>query len=68
MDKTCFLYLSLFLFYFSSNFDRSRETHKIAVMYVAEGQEDKMSVLSNSAGSKAYENFVSGIGWEVWNL
>ncbi|XP_071832893.1 ral GTPase-activating protein subunit alpha-1-like isoform X4 [Apostichopus japonicus] len=42
-----------------------RETHKIAVMYVAEGQEDKMSVLSNSAGSKAYENFVSGIGWEI---
>lgn len=42
-----------------------RETHKIAVMYVAEGQEDKMSVLSNSAGSKAYENFVAGIGWEI---
>lgn len=46
-------------------FFHSRETHKIAVVYVAEGQEDKMSVLSNSAGSKAYENFVSGIGWEV---
>ncbi|XP_030854676.1 ral GTPase-activating protein subunit alpha-1 isoform X3 [Strongylocentrotus purpuratus] len=42
-----------------------RETHKIAVLYVAEGQEDKQSVLSNSGGSKAYENFISGLGWEV---
>ncbi|XP_041468944.1 ral GTPase-activating protein subunit alpha-1-like isoform X2 [Lytechinus variegatus] len=42
-----------------------RETHKIAVLYVAEGQEDKQSVLSNSGGSNAYENFISGLGWEV---
>ncbi|XP_047466441.1 ral GTPase-activating protein subunit alpha-2 isoform X3 [Mugil cephalus] len=42
-----------------------RETHKIAVFYIGEGQEDKCSILSNSAGSKAYEDFVSGMGWEV---
>ncbi|KAM9570956.1 ral GTPase-activating protein subunit alpha-2-like isoform 1-T1 [Salvelinus alpinus] len=42
-----------------------RETHKIAVFYIREGQEDKCSILSNSAGSQAYEDFVSGLGWEV---
>uniref|UniRef100_A0A8C9SQF3 Ral GTPase activating protein catalytic subunit alpha 1 n=1 Tax=Scleropages formosus TaxID=113540 RepID=A0A8C9SQF3_SCLFO len=42
-----------------------RETHKIAVFYVAEGQEDKHSILSNTSGSLAYEDFVSGLGWEV---
>ena len=44
---------------------RGREAHKIAVIYVAEGQEDKQSILSNSSGSTAYEEFVSGLGWEV---
>ena len=43
----------------------SRETHKIAVIYVALGQEDKQSILTNSGGSEPYENFVSGLGWEV---
>uniref|UniRef100_A0A3B5QF74 Ral GTPase activating protein catalytic subunit alpha 2 n=1 Tax=Xiphophorus maculatus TaxID=8083 RepID=A0A3B5QF74_XIPMA len=42
-----------------------RETHKIAVFYIREGQEDKCSILSNYAGSQAYEDFVSGLGWEV---
>nr|XP_046165054.1 ral GTPase-activating protein subunit alpha-2-like isoform X4 [Oncorhynchus gorbuscha] len=42
-----------------------RETHKIAVFYIGEGQEDKYSILSNSAGSQTYEDFVSGLGWEV---
>ncbi|KAM9356466.1 ral GTPase-activating protein subunit alpha-1 isoform 2-T2 [Pholidichthys leucotaenia] len=42
-----------------------RETHKIAVFYVAEGQEDKHSILTNTAGSQVYEDFVSGLGWEV---
>lgn len=54
----------LFCFVFSS-FSSSRETHKIAVFYVAEGQEDKHSILTNTAGSQAYEDFVSGLGWEV---
>lgn len=43
----------------------SRETHKIAVIYVANGQEDKNSILSNSHGSRSFEDFVSGLGWEV---
>ena len=43
----------------------SRETHKIAVIYVAEGQEDKNSILSNSGASRAFEDFVAGLGWEV---
>ena len=30
---------------------KCRETHKIAVIYVAEGQEDKQSILSNSSGT-----------------
>nr|CAB3265418.1 ral GTPase-activating protein subunit alpha-1 [Phallusia mammillata] len=42
-----------------------RETHKVAVFYIAQGQEDKLSVLSNTGGSKEYEDFVSGLGWEV---
>ena len=43
----------------------SRETHKIAVFYVAPGQEDKTSIMSNTSGSKEYENFVAGLAWEV---
>ncbi|ERE71883.1 ral GTPase-activating protein subunit alpha-2-like protein [Cricetulus griseus] len=42
-----------------------RETHKIAVFYIAEGQEDKCSILANERGSQAYEDFVAGLGWEV---
>ncbi|XP_072545578.1 ral GTPase-activating protein subunit alpha-2 isoform X2 [Salminus brasiliensis] len=42
-----------------------RETHKIAVFYIGEGQEDKFSILSNTEGSQVYEDFVSGLGWEV---
>jgi hypothetical protein len=32
---------------------------------VAEGQEDKISILSNTCGSQAFEEFVAGMGWEV---
>lgn len=46
----------------------SRETHKIAVFYIAEGQEDKCSILANERGSQAYEDFVAGLGWEVINF
>ncbi|KAH7942311.1 hypothetical protein HPB49_022840 [Dermacentor silvarum] len=42
-----------------------RETHKIAVIYVAEGQEDKNSIFMNNTGSRAFEEFVAGLGWEV---
>ncbi|KAI4875282.1 hypothetical protein NFI96_004784 [Prochilodus magdalenae] len=48
-----------------NSWDRSRETHKIALFYIGEGQEDKYSILSNTEGSQAYEDFVSGLGWEV---
>ncbi|MGH0168711.1 UNVERIFIED_CONTAM: hypothetical protein FKN15_055434 [Acipenser sinensis] len=48
-----------------NSWDRSRETHKIAVFYIGDGQEDKCSILSNTGGSQAYEDFVSGLGWEV---
>ncbi|CAG0893492.1 unnamed protein product [Darwinula stevensoni] len=44
---------------------RCRDKHKIAVIYVAEGQEDKSSILRNSGGSQSYEEFLSGLGWEV---
>ncbi|XP_062620262.1 ral GTPase-activating protein subunit alpha-1-like [Saccostrea cucullata] len=44
---------------------KCRETHKFAVIYVAEGQEDKNSILSNCGASKAFEDFVAGLGWEV---
>merc|ERR1712025_2313 len=29
------------------------------------GQEDKISILSNTSGSEAFEEFVAGLGWEV---
>ncbi|GFS68356.1 hypothetical protein NPIL_633392 [Nephila pilipes] len=42
-----------------------RDTHKIAVIYVATGQEDKNSILSNLGASQEFEEFVAGLGWEV---
>ncbi|XP_012275924.1 ral GTPase-activating protein subunit alpha-1 isoform X2 [Orussus abietinus] len=44
---------------------RSRETHKMAVIYVSQGQEDKNSILNNVAASKEYESFVARLAWEV---
>ncbi|RUS74693.1 hypothetical protein EGW08_017551 [Elysia chlorotica] len=44
---------------------KCRETHKLAVIYIAEGQEDKNSILSNNSASRAFEDFVAGLGWEV---
>ncbi|XP_011301901.1 probable Rho GTPase-activating protein CG5521 isoform X2 [Fopius arisanus] len=44
---------------------RSRETHKMAVIYVGQGQEDKNSILGNVNGSKEYESFVARLAWEV---
>ena len=51
--------------YLLTDKQKCRETHKIAVIYVKEGQEDKHSILSNQCGSKEFEQFVSGLGWEV---
>lgn len=44
---------------------QSRLTYKVAVLYIAVGQEDKTSILSNTSGSGKYEEFVAGLGWEV---
>ncbi|XP_073814692.1 probable Rho GTPase-activating protein CG5521 isoform X1 [Musca autumnalis] len=44
---------------------KCRETHKMAVIYVASGQEDKNSILRNGSGSTMYEMFVSALGWEI---
>ncbi|XP_017082940.2 probable Rho GTPase-activating protein CG5521 isoform X2 [Drosophila eugracilis] len=44
---------------------KCRETHKMAVIYVAPGQEDKGSILRNTSGSSTYEMFVSALGWEI---
>lgn len=44
---------------------KCRETHKMAVIYVAAGQEDKTSILRNTTGSSMYEMFVSALGWEI---
>ncbi|MGH0170336.1 UNVERIFIED_CONTAM: hypothetical protein FKN15_059350 [Acipenser sinensis] len=64
--QSAFYYCRLLLNILGMNsWEKSRETHKIAVFYVAEGQEDKHSILTNTSGSQAYEDFVSGLGWEV---
>ena len=52
--------LCVFFFFYSS-----RQTYKVAVLYVSCGQEDKQSILLNSQGSRPFEEFVSGLGWEV---
>lgn len=44
---------------------KCRETHKIAVIFVGNGQEDKNSILQNNSGSALFENFVSAMGWEI---
>ncbi|KAI6182707.1 hypothetical protein M3Y97_00409700 [Aphelenchoides bicaudatus] len=43
----------------------SRELHKVAVIYVAKGQEDKQSILSNTTASANFDEFVAGLGWPV---
>eukprot|EP01135_Chromosphaera_perkinsii_P003053 Nk52_evm35s233 gene=Nk52_evmTU35s233 len=43
----------------------SRDYHKIGVVYVSRGQEDECSILGNTRGSRFYEDFLAGIGWEV---
>lgn len=59
----CFSYVSVSLVVFV--FFSSRQTYKVAVLYVAHGQEDRYSVLCNNKGSRGFEEFVAGLGWEV---
>jgi hypothetical protein len=42
-----------------------RETVKVAVLYVKQGQETEQSILGNENGSAQYDNFVKSLGWEV---
>lgn len=44
---------------------RCRESHKLAVMYIGKGQEDKVSILTNQKGSPEYEQFMAALGWEI---
>jgi hypothetical protein len=44
---------------------RSREHHKVAIYYVAPGQEEESEILANEGGSQAYEEFLKSIGWEI---
>ena len=44
---------------------RCRETHKIAAIFVGSGQETREAILGNKSGSRAFEEFVSRLGWEV---
>lgn len=43
----------------------TREVHKIAVIYISEGEEDKQSILKHTCGSKNFESFVAGLGYEI---
>ena len=47
------------------NRHRSRETHKVALIYIAEGQDEKNAILSNEYGSPDYEEFLSMLAWTV---
>ncbi|KAG0368288.1 Ral GTPase-activating protein subunit alpha-2 [Gamsiella multidivaricata] len=42
-----------------------RETFKVALLYVGEGQEGEQAIMHNSQGSAIYNRFVQGLGWEV---
>lgn len=42
-----------------------REVMKVAIIYVAKGQEDEVSILKNEKGSTEYELFVKSLGWEI---
>ncbi|KAJ3452350.1 tuberin [Anaeramoeba flamelloides] len=43
----------------------SRETQKIGVIYVGKNQRSKLQILKNEKGSASFEEFVTGLGWEV---
>lgn len=42
-----------------------RETMKMGVIYVANGQEMQKDILKNDKGSALYSEFVDGLGWPV---
>ncbi|EFC50362.1 rap/ran GTPase-activating protein [Naegleria gruberi] len=42
-----------------------RETHKVGVVYVKEGQDDQQDLFLNAEGSEQYTSFVKSLGWNV---
>ena len=58
-------YYCLLLLLFVVIIECSRQTYKVAVLYISCGQEDRQSILRNSKASRPFEEFVSGLGWEV---
>eukprot|EP00299_Pterocystis_sp_00344_P012681 c6120_g1_i3.p1 GENE.c6120_g1_i3~~c6120_g1_i3.p1 ORF type:complete len:639 (+),score=133.24 c6120_g1_i3:151-1917(+) len=44
---------------------RSRECHKIGVIYAAAHHEDQSAMLKLQCGSQAYRAFIDGLGWQV---
>lgn len=44
---------------------RSRECHKIGVIYVPPHHEDQFSMLRVECGSDSYRSFIEGLGWQV---
>ncbi|ORY49997.1 hypothetical protein BCR33DRAFT_734729 [Rhizoclosmatium globosum] len=45
-----------------------REIIKVALIYVAPGQEDETNILRNHDASLEYREFVTSLGWEVWRI
>ncbi|CAG8550729.1 15140_t:CDS:10, partial [Acaulospora colombiana] len=43
----------------------AREAIKVALLYVGPGQDDEQSILYNTNGSQAYDEFVESLGWEI---
>ena len=43
----------------------NREIHKFGLIYIAQGDEKRKDALSHNVGSKEFEEFVQGLGWEV---
>jgi len=42
-----------------------RESHKFAVLYIAEGQDLQNEILKSEKGSDRFKQFVKTLGWEV---
>ncbi|KAF0981277.1 hypothetical protein FDP41_012537 [Naegleria fowleri] len=42
-----------------------RETHKVGIVYVKEGQDDQQDLFMNVEGSDQYNAFVNSLGWTI---
>jgi len=43
----------------------NRETQKIGIIYVKDGQDDQHEILKNNSASNVYKEFVQSLGWMV---